>query len=82
MEDKMCFKVYAYETVDIKEKTGVPNREEILKSHVHFDEGDDKKSKHVPLAQTRANTEKNLRNNHSKSSKNLINLNDKDCLIF
>ena len=82
MEDKMCFKVYAYETVDVKEKTGVPNREEILKSHVHFDEGDDKKSKHVPLAQTRANTEKNLRNNQSKSSKNLINLNDKDCLIF
>ena len=84
MEDKMCFKVYAYETVEIKEKTGVPNREEILKSHVHFDEGDDKSSKHVPLANTRSNTEKNLRNNQSKSksSKNLINLNDKDCLIF
>lgn len=58
MEDKMCFKVYAYETVEIKEKTGVPNREEILKSHVHFDEGDDKSSKHVPLANTRSNTEK------------------------
>ena len=84
MEDKMCFKIYAYETVEIKEKTGVPNREEILKSHVHFDEGDDKSSKHVPLANTRSNTEKNLRNNQSKSksSKNLINLNDKDCLIF
>ena len=82
MEDKMCFKVYAYETVDIKEKVGVPDREEILKSHVRFDEGDDKTSKKVPLAKSRFNTEKSLKSKHSKSTNNLIDLSDKDCLIF
>ena len=41
LKDKICFKIYAYETVEIKERTGVPNKEEILKKNitVHFNEG-------------------------------------------
>ena len=86
-EDKMCFKIYAYETIEIKEKTGVPNRDEILKSHVRFQEEkvekEEKKSKKVvPLAKTRYKSANKLRSNNSNSSKAFKDLSDKDCLIF
>ena len=91
MKDKICFKVYAYETVEIKEKKGVPNKDEILKNNlgVHFnvDNNNDtnkEKKKPIPLAKTRFNTQKNIRN--AKSSKSIPKIldkdKDKDCLIF
>ena len=107
-KDKICFKIYAYETVEIKEKLGVPNKEEIIKNNINVQfleevnkdnnkdnnkdsnkdsnnkNNTDKKSKHVPLAKTRYNTAKTLRNTVYKSSKNIPHLKDKDkdCIIF
>ena len=89
-KDKICFKIYAYETVEIKGKAGIPNKEEILKAnkHVEFDIGfkaEAKKTKR-PLAQTRSNTSKSLGKKTgfqpSKTIGNLKDLKDKDCSIF
>ena len=90
MKDKICFKIYAYETVEIKGSKGVPNKEEILNRNnqgVHFNVGvtSEKKSKKIPLAKTRFNTDKTLlRKSTFKSSKTITGFKDKDkdCLIF
>ena len=37
LRDKICFKIYAYEEVEIKKKIGVPNRNEIILSHQNND---------------------------------------------
>ena len=88
MKDKICFKIYAYETVEIKGSKGVPNKEEILNRNqgVHFNVGvtSEKKSKKIPLAKTRFNIDKTLRKSTFKSSKTITGFKDKDkdCLIF
>ena len=86
-KDKICFKIYAYETVEIKGKGGVPNRDEILKNnkHVEFDieiKSEATKSKRVPLGQQRSNTSKSLKKSGFQSSKTFTDLKDKDCSIF
>ena len=91
MKDKICFKIYAYETVEIKEKLGVPNKDEIINSHVKFDisSNDDKNKNNkgeiknkLTRSMTRFNTSGNLRKTMTKSSKSIKTIKDKDCLIF
>ena len=93
LKDKICFKIYAYETVEIKEKKGIPNKEEITKNHIKFNlntkineenkkNNEEKKSK-MKKSMTRFNTSGNLRKTlTTKSSKNIKTLKDKDCFIF
>ena len=95
LKDKICFKIYAYETVEIQGKKGIPNKEEIKNSHIKFDinmnidnieknKNGDKKKK-IGKTMTRFNTSGILRKTiTTKSSKNLKNIKDKDkdCLIF
>ena len=95
LKDKICFKIYAYETVEIQGKKGIPNKEEIKNSHIKFDinmnidnieknKNGDKKKK-IGKTMTRFNTSGILRKTMTtKSSKNLKNIKDKDkdCLIF
>ena len=89
LKDKICFKIYAYETVEIKERKGIPNKDEILNTHVNFriDGNNDTKNKTTEKsnrkrAMTKFNTSGNLRKTMTKSTKNIPNLKDKDCLIF
>ena len=93
MSDKICFKIYAYETVEIKEKKGIPNKEEILNTHVSFIvEGNKDNNNNInnkkgektnrKRAMTKYNTSGNLRKTMTKSSKNIKQIKDKDCLIF
>ena len=89
MKDKICFKIYAYETVEIKERKVIPNKDEILNTHVNFriDGNNDTKNKKTEKsnrkrAMTKFNTSGNLRKTMTKSTKNIPNLKDKDCLIF
>ena len=90
LKDKICFKIYAYENVEILGKNEIPNKDDIIKKNlnVRFNEAEgdkkDNKKKKVPLAQSRFNTVKNIRNTVYKSSKTILNLNDKDkdCVIF
>ena len=88
-KDKICFKIYGYETVEIKGKNDPPNKEDIKKvnKHVGFDIDfkSEKKSKKKPLGQTRSNTDKKfLRNSTYKTSKTITKFKDKDkdCIIF
>ena len=94
LKDKICFKIYAYETVEIQGKKGIPNKEEIKNSHIKFDinmnidnieknKNGDKKKK-IGKTMTRFNTSGILRKKTmtTKSSKNIKNIKDKDCLIF
>ena len=93
LKDKICFKIYAYETVEIQGKKGIPNKEEIKNSHIKFDinmnidnieknKNGDKKKK-IGKTMTRFNTSGILRKTMTtKSSKNIKNIKDKDCLIF
>ena len=96
LKDKICFKIYAYETVEIQGKKGIPNKEEIKNSHIKFDinmnidnieknKNGDKKKK-IGKTMTGFNTSGILRKKTmtTKSSKNLKNIKDKDkdCLIF
>ena len=37
LRDKICFKIYAYEEIEIKQKNGIPNRNEIILSHQNND---------------------------------------------
>ena len=86
MKDKICFKIYAYETVEIQGKKGIPNKEEIKNSHIKFDinmnidnieknKNGDKKKK-IGKTMTRFNTSGILRKKTmtTKSSKNLKNI--------
>ena len=89
MLDKLYFKIYAYETVEIKEIKEITNKDEILNNHVNFkiDENNDIKNKkseksNRKRAMTKYNTSGNLRKTMTKSTKNIPNLKDKDCLIF
>ena len=93
LSDKICFKIYAYETVEIKEKKGIPNKEEILNTHVSFIvEGNKDNNNNInnkkgektnrKRAMTKYNTSGNLRKTMTKSSKNIKQIKDKDCLIF
>ena len=94
LKDKICFKIYAYETVEIKGKKGIPNKDEIANNHIKFNlnvkineennknNNAEKKSK-TKKSMTRFNTSGNLRKTMTtKSSKNLKTIKDKDCLIF
>jgi hypothetical protein len=88
-KDKICFKIYGYETVEIKGKNDPPNKEDIKKvnKHVGFDIDfkSEKKSKKKPLGQSRSNTDKKfLRNSTYKTSKTITKFKDKDkdCIIF
>ena len=80
LKDKICFKIYAIEKIDKKEKKGIPSREEILRSHIteekskKADENDKEKGNFV----TRSNTLgflKKLKGNDEDKDK-------KDCTIF
>ena len=97
MKDKICFKIYAYEEIEKKGKKGIPNRDEILRSHVNFEEnekdnnatgGDNKSPKKPTNRMTRFKTVGNLRkdkssNNNEKPNKTSSNNDkDKDCLIY
>ena len=88
MKDKICFKIYAYETVEIQGKKGVPNKEEILNKHVKFDinsnnnkEQDKKEEKNGKSGKSmvRFKTSTNLRKTLTKS---VQNTKDKDCIII
>ena len=93
LKDKICFKVYAYETVEIKEKKGIPNKDEIANNHIKFNlnvkineenknNNEEKKNKNKK-SMMRFNTSGNLRKTMTtKSSKTLKTIKDKDCLIF
>lgn len=88
MKDKICFKVYAYETVEIQGKKGIPNKEDILNNHVKFDintknnQKEEKKGK-TGKSMVRFKTSTDLRKTLTiKSSKNMQNIKDKDCIIF
>ena len=93
LKDKICFKVYAYETVEIKEKKGIPNKDEIANNHIKFNlnvkineenknNNEEKKNKNKK-SMMRFNTSGNLRTTMTtKSSKTLKTIKDKDCLIF
>ena len=86
-KDKICFKIYSYETVEIKGKKGIPNKEE-LNNRVTFninsveDKNKKQENKGRNRAMTRFNTSGNLRKTMTKSSKNLKSMKDKDCTIF
>ena len=80
LKDKICFKIYAIEKIDKKEKKGIPSREEILRSHIieekskKADENDKEKGNFL----TRSNTLgflKKLKGNDEDKDK-------KDCTIF
>ena len=90
LTNKICFKVYAYETVEIRGKKGLPNKEEIQNTQVKFDIGQknddeiinkDKKEKREK-AMKKYNTSGNLRKTMTTSSKTMKDLKNKDCLIF
>ena len=88
MKDKICFKVYAYESVEIQGKKGIPNKEDILNNHVKFDintknnQKEEKKGK-TGKSMVRFKTSTDLRKTLTiKSSKNMQNIKDKDCIIF
>ena len=86
-KDKICFKIYSYETVEIRGKKGIPNKEE-LNNRVTFninsveDKNKKQENKGRNRAMTRFNTSGNLRKTMTKSSKNLKSMKDKDCTIF
>ncbi len=90
MTNKICFKVYAYETVEIRGKKGLPNKEEIQNTQVKFDIGqknDDEiinkdKEEKREKAMKKYNTSGNLRKTMTTSSKTMKDLKNKDCLIF
>ena len=93
LRDKVCFKIYAYETVEKKGKLGLPNRDEIIINQVQFKINDSnnnskknkEKTNRLKRSMTRANTSGNLKKSMTKSTKNikvLKDLKDKDCLIF
>jgi len=92
LKDKICFKIYAYEEIDKREKKGTPNRDEILKSHVNFgitendgnkDNASTQDNKKGKKALTRFKTSGNVRKD-PKSTKNESDIKDKDkdCSIF
>jgi hypothetical protein len=70
-KDKICFKIYAYETVEIKEKLGVPNKEEIIKNNinVHFLEEVNKDNNKDNNEDS--NKDSNNKNNTDKKSKHV-----------
>ena len=79
LKDKICFKIYAYEEIQKKGKKGIPNRDEILKSHISFEENIiaiDTKSRKKTM--TRFKTTGNLRKDANKSSDNNEENKDKD----
>ena len=90
MTNKICFKVYAYETVEIIGKKGLPNKEEIQNTQVKFDSGqknDDEtiskdKNEKREKAMKKYNTSGNLRKTMTTNSKTMKDLKNKDCLIF
>ena len=76
LKDKICFKIYAIERTDKKEKKGVPNREEILKNHIKFQENEKNENQH-------GNAINFLKRSYTQFKKGTRNINDKkDCLIY
>ena len=86
LNDKICFKVYAYEVVEKRGKKEKPDKKEILRNHPTAFLSPPK-SKKVPLGQTRfktvANLSKKVTDNLAKSIKDMNDgMKDKDCNIF
>ena len=81
LKDKICFKIYAIEKTYKKEKKGMPNREEILRNHINFEENekdDDKKEDKLSLLK-RSFTQGLFK----KGGKGEGSTNDKkDCVIY
>ena len=77
---KICFKIYAIERTYKKEKNGVPNREEILRNHVNFEESEKGDGKEDKLGLLKKSFTQGI---FKKGGKNDGNINDKkDCVIF
>ena len=80
LKDKICFKIYAIERTYKKEKNGVPNREEILRNHVNFEESEKGDGKEDKLGLLKKSFTQGI---FKKGGKNDGNINDKkDCMIF
>ena len=79
LKDKICFKIYAYEEVQKKEKKGVPNRDEILKSHTSFAADNDPETTAPPVQKKRAKTMAKFKTttNVRKDARS-----SKDCTIY
>ena len=76
LRDKICFKIYAYEEVEIKKKIGVPNRNEIILSHQNnFNDNDNHDNN---------NNNSNAMDNLKKQVKYQINkkIKSKECCIY
>ena len=73
LKDKICFKIYAIENTVKKGKKGIPNKEEILRSHVHSEEKI-KKNEENKNNLIKKYVDKGLIKKEGK--------NKKDCLIF
>ena len=94
MKDKICFKIYAIEEITKKGKKGIPNREEILRGQVNFEDNTnnakDKKTNNDNNKDNRNRTKTMMRfkttGNVRKSGKANNNIGgkdkDKDCLIY
>ena len=98
LKDKICFKIYAYEKIQKRERKGKPNKAEILKNVVGFVENENEKKKEdvntnnikkkdraktMARFKTTGNVRKeNANNKHSGGSSNPNNKDDKDCLIY
>ena len=94
LKDKICFKIYAYEEIEKKGKKGVPNRDEILRKNLHFEENDDnsaskagdnnsKPKTRMTRFKTVGNLKKNNKSSNDKKDGNKTSgTNDKDCLIY
>ena len=79
-KDKICFKIYAYEEIPKKERKGIPNREEILRTHSNIEEFNvnDNQLKKSSLTKTKT---VNFLRKYDKDGKNGLDK-DKDCSIY
>ena len=90
LKDKICFKIYAIEEIPKKEKIGIPNREEIMKSHVNFEDNNEKAennnnnkdNKVRAKTMKRFKTTGNIRKDGKSSANGEGKDKDKDCLIY
>ena len=79
LKDKICFKIYAIEKTDKKEKKGVPSKEEIVRSHATFQEKE-KQEESITAFLKRSFTQSGIFK--KKGNNNGDGNNKKDCIIF
>ena len=79
LKDKICFKIYAIEKTDKKEKKGVPSKEEIVRSHATFQEKE-KQEESITAFLKRSFTQSGLFK--KKGNNNGDGNNKKDCIIY